>query len=499
MDRKYITLFLGILFCAALVCAGCIQEKSPDTQNPDNPEISEELAVFYEINKIPRPSGNTAAMQNYLTSFAEKHNLQYEKDEIGNILIKHPGTSRNSMILQAHQDMMPAVADGCGFDFNTDPIETYIKDGWIYAKNTSLGADDGSGVAIVLTALTCPELKDCTFCGLFTVDEETTLIGAESVNPDWLNVDALVNIDNEYGGEAVISSAGGTVLNTEFTPVCEITPENTTWYRLKISGLLSGHSGLDIDKGRQNAILLAADYLSCLENVRIAEMNGGTADSAIPANAEALFTTTSDAKRAAETWLASHRVETDPGLDISVVKADRPQKAYSAEFTKKLLNTLVRVPDGMIEKDSYGPTLSSNLGVLTADDKSLKIVNLIRSGSNEKRDATVQKTADIFIQAGAKSEPDLSFPGWAVDGETKLMQITDNAFRKITGKPVKFISVHGGLECGYFAEINPDLMIVSIGPTVENPHTINERMNLDTFAETKTVTFEMVKSFCTGT
>ena len=490
--NKKIIIFLGILCCIAVLCAGCVS----DAENTD--DISEELAYFYEICKLPHPSGNTAAMQNYLISFAEQHNLPYEKDEAGNILIQHPGTSEKTIILQGHQDMVPAVEDGYVFDFNKDSVEPYIKDGWIHAAHTSLGADDGSGEAIMLAALSSPDLKDCTFSCIFTVDEETTMLGASSINPAWLNADALVNIDGEAAQTATISSAGATTFSAVFTPEEKTVPENRKWYRLTVSGLLSGHSGDDIDKGRLNAIMLAADYLSGLEDVQISAITGGTAKNAIPAGCDVVFTTTSDTAAGIEDWLAAHRAETDPGLTLTIEEAKSPEKTYTAEFTKTFLNAVLAAPNGLLEKDEYGPAVSSNLGVLTNENGVIEITCLIRAAVAEKGKETTEKIADVYRRAGADTTYEVLGPSWKEKGDTKLMQVTDNAYLKITGEHVRFVSIHAGLECGHFAEKNPDLMIVSIGPTTENNHTINERMNLENFAEVKAVTFEIVKDFCNG-
>ncbi|HJJ28831.1 MAG TPA: beta-Ala-His dipeptidase [Methanocorpusculum sp.] len=508
MKTGKILLLLGLIVCACLICAGCVAEQTSDkqaadtqdrdTQTQDTQNTMSELDYFYEINKIPRPSGNTAPMQEYLISFAKKNNLEYLKDETGNILIKHPGTSKKSIILQGHQDMVPAVETGYTFDFTKDSIETYIEDGWIHAKHTTLGADDGAGVAIILTALTSPELKDYTISGLFTVDEETTMAGAENINPAWLNADALLNIDNEITGETIISSAGGTLATAKFTPECVPAPAGTKWYQLEISGLLSGHSGDDIDKGRLNAILLAADFLSGLDDVKLASISGGSVHNAIPGSAGAVFATSKDVDAYAKAWLESHYTASDPDLDITVAAVDAPEKMYAPAFTEKFLETLCTIPDGVLESDAYGVITSSNTGVITNDGTSLSIESYTRGTNDSKHQEIADEIADSMKKAGADAETEFLCPGWSVSGETEFMQTAKKAYLKLTGKQLALVSTHSGLECGYFAEKNPELMILSIGPTIENPHTINERMNLDSFTETKDFTFEIVKMFCAG-
>ncbi|HJJ47832.1 MAG TPA: M20/M25/M40 family metallo-hydrolase [Methanocorpusculum sp.] len=454
--------------------------------------------IFYELTKVPRPSGHLAYIQEYLISFAKAHNLAAEKDDAGNIRILHPGKTEKSLILQAHMDMVAQVEEGFSFDFTADAVQTEIKDGWLCAKRTTLGADDGSGIAIALSLLTDESLADCSMTGIFTADEESTMSGAASINPMWVHETALLNIDHEVLGEAVLSSAGGALVTARFSPDTKAVPANAEWYRLEISGLLSGHSGVDIDKGRLNAIRLAADFLSGLKDVRIAAFNGGTVDNAIPGKAEALFSTAADAEKYAQSWLDAHRTKTEPGLAVTIRRTAPHEKAYSAMHTKTLLSAILAVPDGLMEIDGRGPVLSSNLGILRADTENTSMLMFIRSSSDAKRDALADKAMEICSDTGAEVKYLGKCPGWRTEGRNELMQIADEEYQKVTGRRITFSATHGGLECGYFAEKNPDLMILSLGPTIENPHTIHERMHLGSFDEAKDLVYRIAARFCRG-
>ena len=461
--------------------------QSPDTAH---------RRIFYELTQVPRPSGHPEKIQEYLTGFAKAHGLAWQKDNAGNIRIAHPGTSAKSIILQAHMDMVAQVEEGYAFDFAGKPLQTEIRDGWICAKHTTLGADDGSGIAISLSLLADETLCDCSMTGIFTADEETTMSGAASINPGWIHSDAMLNIDHELAGDAVLSSAGGAAVTARFVPETEPAWPDANWYKVTIAGLLSGHSGIDINKGRLNAIRLAADFLSGLEDVQIASMQGGIVDNAIPGKAEALVCTPADADAYAKTWFAAHKSAVEPGLTVTVERAVPPEKVFSISATQNLLTAVLEIPDGLLEKDAFGPSLSSNLGVLRAETDGVSMIIFIRSNDDAKRDAAAENAADICRKRGADVQCAGKCPGWKTDGKTELMQIAGEEYEKISARPLQFSATHGGLECGYFAEKNPGLQILSLGPTIENPHTVHERMHLGSFDETKELVYKIAARFC---
>lgn len=456
------------------------------------------LAWFTDLTCIPRPSGNLTAIRNYLIQFAEKHHLPYETDTAGNVLIHHPGTTQKHLILQAHMDMVAAVREGSAFDFTKDAIETYTADGWLYAKETSLGADDGAGMAIILSALTAPELEQTGFDALFTADEESDMNGAKHISPSWLKADALINIDSEDWGEACISCAGGGLLETVF-PFNPVNEPAQTAYTLIVSGLLSGHSGIMIDKGRLNAIRTAAQFLSTLHNVRLAEINGGTVFNAIPAEAAFTFTASdTDIPKLAEQFCKEHARETDPGLKLEIKPAGE-HTLLTGNATKALLTALTEVPDGCLEKDTYGPVLSSNLGIVRTENGKITVTCFVRSNSDEKRDTQIIRMKSILETYGGVTRIKDTFPGWTASPQNPLLSAVKEVYRNMTGSEIKVVSTHGGLEGGIFAAVNPLLPMVSVGPTIENPHTIDERLHLSTFAKTTEFIFALLQNYSAKT
>lgn len=452
------------------------------------------MKYFEEITKVPRPSGELSAIQSYLISFAEEYNLEWKKDAAGNILIKHPGSSKKHIILQAHQDMVPAVRDGSSFVFGKDEIKTYVKDGWMYAEETSLGADDGTGMAVMLDALVSAELKDCSFNCIFTADEETSMNGAKNISAEWLSADALINIDSEEWGSVCISCAGGAVVEATFHPKRE-EMRVSSGYKLTVSGLRSGHSGIMIDSGRLNAIKIAAAFLSELHEVKLISCSGGSAKNVIPGTAEFMFTASDDdiASLAAE-FAKANAVDTDPDLKMEIDYAASPQAPWTKESSKLILSALSSVPNGCFKRSASGPLLSSNLGVLRTDaDGTVFVTCFVRGNDNaecEIRTAEIQK---FFEDAGAETFVSDKFPGWKEADESPLLWRIKDVYRSLFGADILVCTTHGGLEGGYFAEKNPSLQIVSIGPDIENPHTVDERLNIDSFLKLKEFVYALVK------
>ena len=477
--KKYLAVFaVALLIAGCIAGAGCISSQQDNSQ-----EISDELSYFYELNKIPRPSGELDQIQTYLLDFAQKNGLQAEKDATGNILIHHPGKTEKKVILQAHQDMVPAVEDGYTFDFSKDAITTYIdEDGWLHANHTSLGADDGCGIAIILSALASEDLADITFDGLFTVDEETSMAGAINLSPDWLQADYFINLDGEFFERSDISSAGlGTVT---VTAVPETEPSTGTWYTLTVSNLLGGHSGIEIDSGRMNALRSVVDFLSSLHDVSIASFDSGTRLNAIPDKATVLFTASDDnLAELAAAFREKTVLPTDSDLKVTVTQADPPQKAYTKAFSKKLIDYIKSFENGVLEKDEYGVKTSLNTAVLNADATGVTLTCSIRSSVTETIEGLLDNLSQKAERAGFTAESSMSAAGWVADTSNELFTVFTDCYTELFGVEPELTSVHAGLECGHISAKNPNLPILECGPDIRNPHTVNEKVNLDTFAK----------------
>ena len=505
MRLSPITALLAVFLLAAVLCtAGCIEDQGPAFpgtagESGSESDIPIEMKYFEEVTKVPRPSGQLTAIQDYLCAFAEEHHLEYETDAVGNVLIKHPGSSpsEHHIILQAHQDMVPAVREGSSFVFGKDSIKTYIKDGWVYAEETSLGADDGGGIATALAALSSEELRDCSFDCIFTVDEETTMSGAKNLSPDWLLADALINIDTENWGSVCVSSAGGAFVEAVFHPEREKTPV-TACYRLFVSGLRSGHSAHLIDSGRLNAIKTAADFLSGLHDVELISCGGGSAKNAIPASAEFIFTASDEniPSLAAE-YAKSHAVDTDPDLKMEIESISTPLTPWTKESSGQILSALSSVPNGCFKKSESCTLLSSNLGLLsTREDGTVSVICFPRGNDPAECRSLVAEIENFFEEAGAETSVSDEVSGWKEADDSPLVQMMADVYRDMFHAEISVYMTHGCLECGYMAAKNPSLSVVSIGPDVENVHTVDERLNIETFLQLKQFVFELVKKSC---
>ena len=505
MRLSPITALLAVfLLAAVLFTAGCIESPGqvfpgPVGESGSGPDTPVEMKYFEEVTKVPRPSGHLTAIQDFLCAFAEEHHLEYETDAVGNVLIKHPcsSPSEHHVILQAHQDMVPAVREGSSFVFGKDSIKTYIKDGWMYAEETTLGADDGVGIATALAALSSEELSDCSFDCIFTVDEETTMSGAKNLSPDWLLADALINIDTEHWGSVCVSSAGGAFIEAVFHPEREKTPV-TACYRLVVSGLRSGHSAHMIDSGRLNAIRTAAAFLSGLHDVQLISCAGGSAKNAIPASAEFIFTASDEniVSLAAE-YAASHAVDADPDLKMEIESISTPLTPWTKESTGQILSAISSVPNGCFKKSESSTLLSSNLGLLsTRDDGTVSVLCFPRGNDPAECKSLIAEIQDFFEKAGAEASVSDEIPGWKESEESPLVQLVTDVFRDMFNAEISVYTTHGGLEGGYFAEKNPSLSVVSIGPDIENAHSVDERLNIETFLQLKQFVFELVKKSC---
>lgn len=456
------------------------------------------MKYFEEITKVPRPSGQLAAIQKYLTTFAEEHNLAYEKDAAGNVLIKHPGSSsKKHIILQSHQDMVPAVREGSSFVFGKDSVKSYLRDGWMYAEETSLGADDGTGIAVSLEALVSKDLQDCSFDCIFTADEETTMNGVRNISSAWLSADALLNIDSEEWGSVCVSCAGGAVVDAVFHPAKEAAPVSAG-YRLTVSGLRSGHSGIMIDSGRLNAVKCAAEFLSELHEVRLISCTGGSAKNVIPGTAEFIFTAAdNDTASLAAAFAESHAAETDPDLKMEIEQVSSPAAPWTKESSAQILSALSIVPNGCFKRSASGPLLSSNLGVLRCEaDGTVSVTCFVRGNDNAECEAKTAEIKKFFDEAGAETSVSDKFPGWKEPEESPLLQKVKDVYRGLFNAEISVYTTHGGLEGGYLAEKNPALHIVSVGPDIENPHTVFERLNIESFLRLKEFVSALVKECC---
>lgn len=449
------------------------------------------LEIFYDLCSIPHPSGHTEGIREYLHAFAKKNDLYCHEDKGHNILIKKGGTLKSKpVILQAHIDMV-GVSDDPSIDMAKHKIETYIDGDYLKAKGTTLGGDDGIGVAYILALLEDKDLISPPIEGLFTVDEETGMDGAVNLEMDYLEGKRLINIDSEDEGELLSSSAGGAHL----TIYPEVTREKMsgTLCKIEVSGLYGGHSGQEIKRRGLNAIKVLFDNLHCLEEmnlVGLVSIKGGEALNIIPKCA-VMEVVTPDAKKLideikkAERELKNTYASTDPNLKLecSVVKENGEFDSVEARSLKTALASVHKIPCGVIKTSPQDDTfvvLSANYGKvsLSSLDTTLTLQVSFRGNDDDEKAELLENVETALKKFKTlKYVIDAIYPGWKYQ-KSELREIMKGVYKDMYGKEMKEMAIHAGLECGYFIKKRPSIDATSIGPNVYDVHTTSERLSL---------------------
>lgn len=455
---------------------------------------------FEEICKYPRPSKKEEKIAAYVVSVGKRLGLQTEKDKFGNILIRKPATpgyeNRKTVVMQGHIDMVCEKNRDVEHDFDNDPIYPYIDGDWVKAKGTTLGADNGIGVATALAVLEAKDIEHGPIECLFTLDEETGLTGASSLKKGWLKADILINMDSEELGTLFIGCSGGKNTAAKFKAKLEKTPRNYSTFELKVAGLKGGHSGLEIHVGRGNAVKILNRLIweySQENKIHLAEINGGNKHNAIPRESFAVvLVPKADEKRLKkfvakynETVKAEYAV-VEPDLVVSMEKHAAPEKVMDEKTQKHLVNALYALPHGVIKMSNDIPGLvetSTNLAVVETKGKNIDIVTSQRSPvASENVDITNMVTS-VFKLAGAEISYGDGYPGWAPDIHSDILKVFKSTFEKMYGKEPEVTAIHAGLECGIIKEKYPDMDMISFGPTMFGVHSPDEKLQISTVPE----------------
>lgn len=453
-------------------------------------EGTDELKYFTELTQVPRPSRHLDRIREYLVDFAKAHGLEYEIDEAGNVLIRRKGTSGKTIVLQGHIDIVATVTPGHSFDFVNYPLDVYIENGWMHARNTTLGADDGGGLALMLCALTDPGMASADLECLFTVDEEIGLIGAARMKENWVSGKYLINLDNEDVNEITIGSAGSTDIEAVFGYSRK--EDSGKFYRLDIEGLRGGHSAIEIDKKRGNAILLAAGFMKKLKGVRIASFTGGSASNVIPMTSSVVFSVPAgyDIDPIFEQYGSDCILTMDePGFVMSLVGSDS-QDTWSAQDTGDYLDAILTCPNGAMDADEYGVKTSSNIGVV---EDTCKVIIKPRSSDIVVLRELVSKISAIFQNAGADVPVPEIFPAWRESEDCHLVKKAVEIYKEYFGRNPIVTITHGGLESSTIKDKCPGMEAIAIGPTIHGAHTPDECMDLRTLTEMKGYLFELIR------
>lgn len=467
---------------------------------------------FEAITKVPRPSKKEERIIEFLIDFAKSHNLECQRDKIGNVVIRKPATAgyeeRETIILQSHMDMVCEKNSDVDFDFDNEPIRAVVDGEWVRAEGTTLGADCGIGMAAAMALLLDQEAEHAPIEALFTVDEETGLTGAFNLGEGMLTGKYLLNLDSEDEGEIFIGCAGGIDTLATFAISLEPAPKNYEFYRFDVSDLVGGHSGDDINKGRANSNKITARLLLEAQQAfdgRMSYFDGGNLRNAIPREAYAVVGVPSKLKDKFEARVAQFNEEireefhfTEPDMRLALSPMPGVEEVLSLDSQRKLLGALVGVPNGVLAMSSAIPGLvetSTNLASVKFTDKKRVVVTTSQRSSVESAKHYAKNAVEsVFALAGADVIHSDGYPGWAPNPDSKLLKVSVECYERLFGVEPKVKAVHAGLECGLFLEKYPHLEMVSFGPTLRGVHSPDERLEIATVDKFWRHLKEIVKS-----
>ena len=455
----------------------------------------EVFSIFHEITQVPRPSKREGKIIEWLKAFAVKHELEHTVDEAGNIIMRKPATpgyeDKPGVILQAHMDMVCEKNNDTVHDFDNDPIHTYIDGDFIKAEGTTLGADNGIGMALMLAAITSDTLKHPALECLFTVDEETGLTGAFRLQDGCLQGKQLINLDSEDDGQVFIGCAGGANTVAEFAYTEIDAPQDYFFFNVAIKGLTGGHSGDDINKNRANANKLLNRFLTQLAakyDLYVCEIDGGNLHNAIPREARALCAVPMKHKEDVRIDMNVYTAEienefsvTEPNLRTELGSESPCAKAIDRDTVARLLKSVYAVHHGVYAWSQDMPGLvetSSNLASIKMVDGKIKIVTSQRSSILSSRKDMSEVVRSAFQLGGAEVKTSDGYPGWKPNPSSPILKVAIESYKKLFGIEPKVKAIHAGLECGLFLEKYPHLDMFSTGPTLRGVHSPDERMHI---------------------
>ncbi len=450
---------------------------------------------FEEILAIPRPSKKEDKIISYIKDFVETHALDHKQDKAGNILITKAATSNNNqkipLVLQSHLDMVCEKNEESKHNFETDPIDAFIDEDWIKARGTTLGADNGIGVAIQLAVLADKRIQHGPLECLFTVDEETGMTGAFELENGFFSGNTLINLDSEDEGEVFIGCAGGIDTLISFPVKYLSMPDNSKCITIKVKGLSGGHSGDDINKGRGNALKIMARILWNIPKqleFKLCAIEGGNLRNAIPRESFAIIGIKPEQESAVINYIVeqveivTNEFKNESGLTIDFEVTERIESYFDPIFQDKLISSMHACPNGVIEMSIDIPGLvetSTNLASVHASGREkMEIVTSQRSSVESAKYDVASRIRSLFELAGAIVTHTDSYPGWTPDTDSKILRVTENSYKKLFQTNPQIKAIHAGLECGLFLEKYPGLDMVSIGPTIRGAHSPDERMEI---------------------
>ncbi len=466
---------------------------------------------FYQLTQIPRPSKHEEAATEYMKKFGESLGLETIVDKVGNVIIRKPATpgyeDRKGVVFQGHLDMVPQANSDSNHDFLKDPIDAYVDGDWVTARGTTLGADNGMGVAAAMAILASKDIEHGPLEGLFTIDEETGMAGAFALQPNVLKGDILMNMDSEDEGELYVGCAGGIDGNFYFDAKLKGIPPRTKAYKINISGLKGGHSGIDIplEKGNANKILFRFVYEANEKyGIHLTDVQGGSLRNAIPREAFATFLFPENKVGELngfvadfETKLKAEFNSVDPDLKISVEETEMPDKMISDGVQSRLTKAVYGCPNGVIRmsQDMKGLVeTSSNLAVVKLVNNEVIVQCLLRSSVNSAKQDLANSIGSVFALADARVELTGEYPGWKPNMDSEILRTMQDTYKDIYGNIPEIKAIHAGLECGLLGGVYPNWDMISFGPTIRFPHSPDEKVNIKTVERFYKWTVESLKN-----
>ena len=457
-------------------------------------------SIFDEITQVPRPSKKEGKIRQYLLDFAAKYGIAVKTDEIGNVVMSREASvgceDAPTVILQAHMDMVCESNDK-SFDFENNPITTIVDGEWVHADGTTLGADNGIGMAAALAVMIDKDIVAGPVEALFTVDEETGLTGANNLGEGMISGSILLNLDSEDDGELFVGCAGGVDTTITFDYNNEAAPADYHYFNLNLTGGSGGHSGCDIHEGRANSNKLLARFLFEMmskHGIVLAKIGGGNLRNAIPRDAHATFGVKAADKEAVVVAL-NHYVAaieneyraTDPEMTLTIETADKPETVIDADTTARLINSLYSCPHGVIsmshDLEGLVETSTNLASVKMLDGNQILVTTSQRSSVESRKWDIARQVEALFVLAGAKVTHGDGYPGWAPNMNSAIMNIAADAYEELFAVKPAIKAIHAGLECGLFLSKYPHLDMVSFGPTLRGVHSPSEKMHIPAVAK----------------
>ena len=452
-------------------------------------------SYFHEITQIPRPSKHEQNIIMYMKEFGKKHNLETIVDEIGNVIIRKPATkgmeNRKGVIIQTHLDMVPQKNSDKKHDFLKDPIETVIDGEWLRANGTTLGADNGIGVASTMSVLASKDIAHGPVEALFTIDEETGMTGVFGLKKGLLRGDILMNLDSEDEGELYVGCAGGVDVSISKDYKEEKSPEGMVSYKITAKGLKGGHSGVDIALERANSNKIMFRFLMQAESdygIRLAEAAGGDLRNAIPRESYSIVLVPGIKTKEFETFVKSYEKmyraeysDTEPDLKFLFEKVAQPSKVMNKSDQYKIIRALFACPNGVQRMSQSMKGLvetSNNLAIVKCKEGKFEAHNLTRSSVDSDKEATAWKIAAVFHLIGANVNMTGGYPGWKPNMQSAILKTMSDVYRDMFGNVPEKKAIHAGLECGLIGGVYPNLDMISFGPTIRYPHSPDEKVNI---------------------